>query len=60
MDKIPITNTTKSQVNPNFQIPTPISVISKFPKFGSIGVLDLFGSIGIYWDLGFFRANGGY
>ena len=83
--KIPITNTTKSQVNPNFQIPKEEkiynirervlknpndkysqipsksqspnpdvqSVISKTKKFGSIGIWNLFGSIGTYLDFGF-------
>jgi len=55
--KNPMTNTTKSQVNPNFQIPRKMKN-KKFIGSGSIGILDLLGSIGIYWDLGFFKREG--
>jgi len=47
-----MTNTTKSQVNPNFQI-TKRRDAQKWREIGSIGVWDLFGNIGMYWDFGF-------
>lgn len=46
--------------NPNvkyYQIPSK-SQFSNPKKIGGIGILDLLGSIGIYWDLGFLEEEG--
>ncbi len=48
-----MSNTTKSQVNPNFQIPKR----KDEARLVVLGVWDLFGSIGMYLDFGFYWTN---
>ncbi|MDI6886324.1 MAG: hypothetical protein QMD22_08310 [archaeon] len=57
MREIPMINTTKSKVNPNYQIQKRKNKAKIEREIGSIGVWDLFGSIGMYWNLGFFRGK---